>query len=142
MNARALSILALLVCLVMSAAARAEFTMPNDYSHADQWNVAGPDDGLPAWAPLARHRDNSPGINFTGAWRLGNVGRPDVLVAYIEGGVNYSSDGIKDALENVFLNKDELPKPAGSDTYDANGDGRFSVSDYDRDPRVNPACPA
>src|SRR4051812_19258157 len=141
MNMRLLSLLALLLALAIPAAARADFAMPNDYNHDDQWNFAGPADGLPTWAPLARDPDNASGVNFTGAWRLGNVGRADILVAYIEGGVNYSADGIKDGLDNVFINKAELPKPAGSDRYDANGDGRFDIRDYAEDPRVNPACP-
>ena len=51
---------------------------------------------------------------MTGAWAQGNVGRDDVLIAYIEGGVNYrSNDGIKDALDNIYLNQGELPVPRG-----------------------------
>src|SRR3954451_18097494 len=116
MNARALAILVALLALALPAAAAADFTTPNDFNASDQWNFTGPEEGLPSWAPLARDPDNASGVNFTGAWRLGNVGRPDVLVAYIEGGVNYNSDGIKDALDNVFINQKELPKPAGSDS--------------------------
>ena len=125
----------------------------------EQWNLFGalsdpcpngaprPDGGLPCWAPAARDPQHASGVDMTGAWAQGNVGRPDVLVAYIEGGVNYSSDGIKDALDSIYLNKGELPYPERADgtsygTYDANGDGHFDVADYAQDPRVNPACPA
>src|SRR4051794_33932420 len=142
MNARALWVVLALAPAAFPAAARAADPPPNDPGFANQWSFTGPAEGLPSWAPLARDPDNASGVNFTGAWRQGNVGRPDVVVAYIEGGVNYSSDGVKDALNNIFLNQGELPKPAGSDRYDANGDGHFDLRDYENDPRVNPACPA
>ncbi len=124
-----------------------------------QWDLYGPltgkcasglprpDGGLPCWAPLARDPQHAAGVNMTGAWAQGNLGRDDILVAYIEGGVNYSSDGIKDGLDGVYLNEAELPRPEHSDgspaaTHDANGDGRFDVRDFAEDPRVNPPCPA
>ena len=139
MNARLVSLLAVLAALVLAASAHA--ATPNDPDFAGQWEFTGPAEGLPSWAPLAHDPDNSSGVDFTGAWRQGNTGRPDVLVAYIEGGVNYDSDGIKDALNNIYLNQGELPKPAGSDTYDSNHDGHFDLRDYENDPRVNPPCP-
>ena len=121
----------------------------------EQWNLYGrlttpcpdgqprPDGGLPCWAPLARDPQHAAGVDMTGAWGQGNVGRPDVLIAYIEGGVNYDSDNIKDGLDHIYLNKRELPLPERTDgstspTYDLNGDGRVDVPDYAEDPRVNP----
>jgi subtilase family protein len=106
-----------------------------------------PDGGLPCWATNATDPDGSAGVDETGAWAQGNMGRPDVRIAYIEGGVNYSNDGIKDALDNIYLNKGELPYPEGPNgkdrgTYDFNGDGHFDIRDYAEDPRVNPPCPA
>src|SRR5438876_717618 len=95
----------------------ATFT-PNCYSDpgADQWDMFGvlsdaqypcpspilshPDGGLPCWAVAAFDPDHMSGVNFTGAWAQGNVGRDDILIAYMEGGVNYSSNAIKDALDN------------------------------------------
>jgi len=105
-----------------------------------------PDGGLPCWSPLARDPNHMAGLDFTGAWDQGNVGRQDVVVAYIEGGVNYSNDGIRDGLDNIYLNKRELPYPERANgksagKYDANGDGRFNIRDYANDPRVNPPCP-
>ncbi len=105
-----------------------------------------PDGGLPCWATKATDPEHASGVNMTGAWAQGNLGRPDVLIAYIEGGVNYSSDSIKDGLDSVFLNRGELPWPqdaSGHDhhTYDLNGDGRFDIRDWAQDPRVNPPCP-
>src|SRR5213080_1922076 len=88
---------------------------------ADQWDMFGvlsdtqypcpppilqhPDGGLPCWATAAFDPDHMSGVNFTGAWAQGNVGRDDILIAYMEGGVNYSSNSIKDALDNEWLNK-------------------------------------
>lgn len=122
----------------------------------EQWDMYGPlrdhtcpppqaDDRLPCFAPLAQDPSHAAGLDFTGAWRRGNLGRDDVLVAYIEGGVNYSSDDIKDGLDAVFLNTGELPWPehAGGHSYhryDANRDGRVDIRDYVSDPRVNPRC--
>ncbi len=106
-----------------------------------------PDGGLPCWATHATDPQHASGVNMTGAWAQGNLGRPDVLIAYIEGGVNYDSDSIKDGLDAVFLNRGELPWPEDSSgrdhqTYDLNGDGRFNIQDWAQDPRVNPPCPA
>ncbi|HEU4979087.1 MAG TPA: hypothetical protein VFT42_09360, partial [Solirubrobacteraceae bacterium] len=145
MNARLLVLVALLLALAAPAVARADY--PNDFNPTNDWEFTGPAEGLPSWAPLARDPDNSSGVNLTGAWAQGNVGRPDVLIAYIEGGVNYDSDGIKDGLDQIYLNKGELPLPERADgtaypSYDANGDGHFDIRDYAQDPRVNPACPA
>src|SRR3954471_25000954 len=128
MNARVLWVGAALALALVPAGARAADQPPNEPGFAGQWSFTGPAEGLPSWAPLAKDPDNASGVNFTGAWNNPthpNVGRPDVVVAYIEGGVNYSSDGVKDALDNIFLNQGELPRPQGSSSYDANGDGHF-----------------
>jgi len=117
-------------------------------------NGPHPDSGLPCWATSAFDPNHMAGANFTGAWTNAsgsNVGRDDVLVAYIEGGVNYSADNVKDSLDNQWLNKGELPCPlraGGSsslpwpDCYDLDGNGRLDLRDYIHDPRVNPPCPA
>ena len=107
--------------------------------------VSRPDGGLPCFAPLATDPQHAAGVNLPGAWDQGVAGRDDVLIAYIEGGVNYSSDGIKDGLDAVWLNTGELPYPERPDgtsypAYDADGNGRVDVRDYVGDPRVNPAC--
>jgi hypothetical protein len=123
--------------------------LTGDTCRAPGSNVADqphPDGGLPCWARGATDPQHSAGINAMGAWAQGNTGRNDVLIAYIEGGVNYHSDGIKDALDNVYINPGELPYPedtAGHDKgkYDYDGNGRFDIRDYVDDPRVNPDCP-
>ena len=78
-------------------------------------NQPHPDGGLPCWARNAHDPGHAAGVNITGAWAQGNLGRADVVIAYIEGGVNYSSNGIKDGLDNIYLNRGELPYPERSE---------------------------
>ncbi len=117
-----------------------------------------PDGGLPCWAVNATDPQHASGLNEPGAWSRGNIGRPQVLIAYMEGGVNYDSDSVKDSLDNIYLNKGELPYPENAqgltkpqleargakftnkDPYDLLDDGHFDIREYARDPRVNPAC--
>ncbi len=144
--------------------ARCEFQDPvTGCTDSEQWNLYGPMDGLckapggvnfdqprpsnglPCWARNATDPEGSSGVNITGAWAQGNVGRDDMLVAYIEGGVNYSSNSIKDGLDAVYINPGESPYPEGWDgqdlgRYDFDGNGQFDIRDYAKDPRVNPAC--
>lgn len=145
--------------------ARCEFQDPITGCDGGQWGLYGkmdglcrepggtefteprPGGGLPCWARNATDPEGFAGINMTGAWAQGNVGRDEVLIAYVEGGVNYSSNGIKDALNAIFLNEGELPYPQGWDgqdlgRHDFDGNGRFDIRDYAKDPRVNPPCPA
>ena len=75
----------------------------------EQWNLYGPmtgdtckapggavcdqprpDGGLPCWAQDAHDPEHAAGVNITGAWAPGQRRPPDILVAYIEGGVNYA----------------------------------------------------
>lgn len=110
-----------------------------------EFTVPRPDGGLPCWARNATDPEGSSGVNVTGAWAQGNWGRDEVLVAYMEGGVNYSSNSIKDGLNAIYLNEGELPYPRGWNgqdlgRYDFDGNGRFDIRDYAKDPRVNPAC--
>ena len=130
----------------------------------EQWNLYGPmdglcrapggvafdqprpDGGLPCWARNATDPEGSSGINMTGAWAQGNLGRDEMLIGYIEGGVNYSQNSIKDGLNAIYVNPGELPYPRGWDgqdlgRHDFDGNGRFDIRDYATDPRVNPKCP-
>ncbi|MEX1218840.1 MAG: hypothetical protein WEB05_00430 [Solirubrobacterales bacterium] len=110
-----------------------------------EYVVPRPDGGLPCWARNATDPESSSGINMTGAWAQGNFGRDEMLIAYIEGGVNYRSNSIKDGLNAIYINQGELPYPQGWDgqdlgRYDFDGNGRLDIRDYAKDPRVNPAC--
>ncbi|MBN8868520.1 MAG: hypothetical protein J0H66_01405 [Solirubrobacterales bacterium] len=145
--------------------ARCELQDPvSGCTDSEQWNLYGPmdgqclapggavfdqprpDGGLPCWARNATDPESSSGINMTGAWAQGNIGRDDILIAYVEGGVNYSSNGVKDGLDAIYLNRRELPYPQGWDgqdlgRYDFDGNNEFDIRDYAKDPRVNPPCP-
>jgi hypothetical protein len=145
--------------------ARCELQDPvSGCTDSEQWNLYGPMDGLcrepgggafdqprpggglPCWARNATDPEGSSGINMTGAWAQGNYGRDEMLIAYIEGGVNYRSNSIKDGLNAIYINDGELPYPQGWDgqdlgRYDFDGNGRFDIRDYAKDPRVNPECP-
>ena len=84
---------------VFGALSDSQYPCPNGLPH--------PDGGLPCWAASAFDPNHMAGANFTGAWTNAsgpNIGRNDVLVAYIEGGVNYSADNVKDSLDNQWLN--------------------------------------
>ncbi len=74
-----------------------------------------------------------PGISTTEAWKR-SIGRPDVLIAVLDDGIE--SYGSRSLRESLFLNRGELPRPAGANDYDANHDGRFNADDYAADPRV------
>jgi hypothetical protein len=66
------------------------------------------------------------GFNAAGAWKV-ERGRPDVSVAVLDTGIRWDREGLR---TQIHLNRAELPKPAGSSVYDANGDGVFNVDDY------------
>src|SRR5947207_14512370 len=68
-------------------------------------------------------------------------GRDDVIVAYMEGGVNWRLDDSPELRLRAYLNTGELPLPEDAGgmthgTYDLNGDGVVNVDDYADDPRV------
>jgi hypothetical protein len=78
------------------------------------------------------------GFNAAGAWKA-ERGRPDVVVAILDDGINWSERGLRD---QVHLNTGELPYPEHTDgsscgSYDCNGDGVVNVEDYAQDPRVS-----
>lgn len=79
-----------------------------------------------------------PGMSATEAWKI-TGGRPDVIIAVVDDGIrqyNYA-----ELEENYFLNRGELNEPKNGnlpctpDAWDCNGDGKFSVRDYDADAR-------
>ncbi|MEA2315768.1 MAG: hypothetical protein QOI03_2460, partial [Solirubrobacteraceae bacterium] len=78
------------------------------------------------------------GFNAAGAWKAAR-GRPDVVVAILDTGIDWSARGLRD---QIHLNTGELPYPEHADgsscaTYDCNGDGVVNVEDYASDPRVS-----
>ena len=126
----AVSTAALLVAMLAVAAvpapiARAACTpaaYPNDpgYAPADrgvsgatwdggQWYLYG---CMPSSAPLATDAENASGMSVDRVWNeLGNRGRDDVKVAYMEGGVNWRISSSCELKDRAWLNTGELPYP-------------------------------
>ncbi len=74
------------------------------------------------------------------AWGV-ERGTPDTVIAVLDSGIEWRDrTAMADLAETAHLNRAELPPPLpaaqGSDGYDRDGDGRFSVRDYADDPRV------
>jgi hypothetical protein len=93
---------------------------------------------IPKTAPLATDPEGAAGMSVDLAWRRYGVGRPDVRIAYIEGGVNWRREPARRELaERAYLNSGELPVPVGAGVHDANGDGQVNVADYAADPRIS-----
>ena len=72
------------------------------------------------------------GFSLDRAWQY-STGRDDVVIAVLDSGIRWDA---ADLTEKLYINPGELPLPQGSDVYDSNGDGIFTVSDYAGDPRV------
>ena len=72
------------------------------------------------------------GIRADTAWKY-STGSPDTVVAIFDNGIMWQE---KELVDKVALNIGELEKPLGASEFDANGDGRVSVSDWKDDPRV------
>ena len=95
--------------------------------------------GLDSEATDPARPEQIPGSSVTEAWKI-STGRSDVLVVVIDNGL--ASLAPVDLVENLYLNRGELPVPrdadgrdacdiaACSDPYDFNGDGRFNIQDY------------
>lgn len=112
--------------------------------NAEQWYLY---DCMPQTAPLATDPEGAAGMSVNKAWASYGMGSKQVLVAYMEGGVNWRLDDSKDLRRKAFLNTGELPLPEDSTGhthpsaalggYDLDGDGVVTVDDYKDDPRVH-----
>jgi hypothetical protein len=97
---------------------------------------------LPSDAPGATDPEGASGMSVDRVWNeLGDRGRDEVIVAYMEGGVNWRLTDSPDLRLRAHLNTGELPLPEDASgvthgTYDLNGDGVVNVDDYADDPRV------
>src|SRR5437899_449469 len=102
---------------------------------------------LPKCAPQAMDPENASGMSISTAWQdFGSlaIGGPAVVIAYIEGGINWHHGDARELADKVYLNRGELPPPlcdrspcANPGSYDANGDGVFNAADYASDGRVS-----
>jgi len=100
--------------------------------NAEQWYLF---DCIPQSAPLATDPEEAAGMSVNRAWRQFGRGSQDVVVAYMEGGVNWRRPSAKDLVRQAHLNVAELPTPAcGKD--DCDGDGMATALDFRDDPRI------
>ncbi|MBJ7610114.1 MAG: hypothetical protein JF887_11890 [Candidatus Dormibacteraeota bacterium] len=144
---------------------------PNDpgYANAEN-NVPGATWDTEAWylygctpnrtAPAATDPQGASGMSVSDLWnRASNPqrGRDDVVVAYMEGGVNWRIPGSCELKDRAQLNTGELPFPQNAqgktkpqliaqgetfksgNPFDLNDDGVVNVEDWVNDPRVRAA---
>ncbi len=105
-------------------------------------------------ATTSSDAEGASGMNVSSLWNRStgpfpypDRGRNDVVVSYMEGGVNWRISTSCELKDRALLNTGELPYPetaAGADkhTYDLNHDGVVNVEDYLNDPRVRAAVKA
>ena len=107
--------------------------------HDEEWFLFS---FIPKCTPLASDPEGAAGMSVDRAWKQFTFGRPDVRIAYMEGGINWRLAEAQHELTNqVYINTGELPYPedaSGHDhgTYDLNGSGLINVQQYAHDPRV------
>jgi Subtilase family len=122
--------------------------------NTEQWYLF---DCIPQSARKAKDPEGAAGMSVNEAWKtFDTLGRSDVVVAYIEGGINWRLTGSADLRKKAYLNCGELPAPedaAGKteacsspgcsagcrepdNVYDLDGDGVLTVDDYAHDPRI------
>jgi hypothetical protein len=91
---------------------------------------------IPDIAPLAVDPEGAVGMSVDKAWEEFGIGREDVVIAYVEGGINWHYlMSIPELADKIFINAGELPPPCcaagcGWPKCD-NGDGWFNAADYD-----------
>lgn len=105
---------------------------PNDPGYSGAWHLYShlPKDHRSKVSELEKKIGS--GLSVDKAWQL-HTGTPDTVVAVLDSGIFWDE---RDLLERFSLNRKELPLPQNASEYDANHDGRFSVSDYANDSRV------
>jgi hypothetical protein len=98
---------------------------------------------IPKCTLLAHDPQNSAGMFVDQAWKQFTIGRPDVVIGYMEAGINWHDATARASLApRVYIDRGELPYPELANgqscgTYDCNADGTFNVFDYAHDPRVH-----
>src|SRR5260221_8705927 len=117
--------------------------------NAEQWHLY---DCIPQSAPVATDPENASGMSVNKAWVAFGTGRSDVIVTYIEGGVNWRINASTDIRRKAYLNCGELPPPEneGGSTmpgrspaclqpkksYDLDDHAALTVDEYANDPRI------
>lgn len=138
-----------LVCLLAALyplGATADFPQdpPNDPGWSGQYGLQSTIDH--SKYPLAQDAIGSPGMRIDSAWADtkdwgdASIGRSDVLIAYIEGGINYNNDNAQELIPKVYLNRAEIEgsthyKPS---QYKDNGDPWYNALDFGKPDPDNP----
>jgi hypothetical protein len=150
MRTRSLAALALLIALAASAA-QAEFPADGT-APTEGWPYGFRSTIDTATYPLASDKEGASGMSQEAAWKdianwpplassggtFSSLGRPDTVVAYIEGGVNYWRNGNTQLIKKIYINRAEVDaKPACAARYAANGDPWYNVLDYPGTPDHN-----
>src|SRR6476469_576842 len=81
---------------------------PNDPGYSGQTYLF---DHIPPDYPAAHDPENASGMSIDRAWRDYTVGRRDTVIAYVEGGINWHDSSALDLVNQVYLNRGELPVP-------------------------------
>ncbi|MDQ6748309.1 MAG: hypothetical protein M3010_09430, partial [Candidatus Dormibacteraeota bacterium] len=131
----------------------AENGKPGTTWNDEQWYLYG---CMPQSAPIAKDPEDpqASGMSVDRAWATYSKGNDQVVVAYMEGGVNWRIPSSCELKDQAWLNVKELPLPEDADghtkpeliatnhqfthpdPYDLNDDGVVNVEDYLNDPRV------
>jgi len=86
--------------------------------------------------------DGAAGMSIDAAWKDFTIGGGDTTIAYVEGGINWRDNSVRELADRVFLNAGELPDPTTpdadpktlnardyADTPDRNGNGLVDPED-------------
>jgi len=107
--------------------------LPNDFSGGDYWKLTS--DRSPYAVRYSQQElFGVMGASVDKAWEI-STGRPDVVIAILDSGIIWQ-EAQPDLFNKLYLNRGELPMPAGASAYDANHDGVFNIKDYAGDSRV------
>lgn len=102
--------------------------------------------------PIAQDKEGASGMSLEAAWKdivdwpqlpssggdFSSMGRPDAVVAYIEGGVNYWQNGADQLIKKIYINQAEaMGDPVCAGRYVSNGDPWFNVLDFPGTPDHN-----
>lgn len=111
--------------------------MPMNYAGSSVWKYTSESSGNPSLDQDPRELFGVMGMGVERAWEI-TTGRPDVVIAVIDSGIEWDDREIHEISNKFYLNRGELPFPQGGPgrDYDRNGDGVFNVEDYADDPRV------
>ena len=113
---------------------------PSDFDPFGEWDLAsGHSDEVPAGRVPEAEQPFGSGTWVDRAWNV-TTGRTDVIIAVMDSGIEWDQGEL---LNKHHLNAAELPFPQDADgddvgAHDLNGDGVFTMEDWQEDPRVEP----